>query len=33
MATIDGATAQSLAVDARVRYVHRDEFGYHFALA
>ncbi|HLG68861.1 MAG TPA: OB-fold domain-containing protein [Chloroflexota bacterium] len=32
MAIVDGGTAENLAVDAQVRYTHRDEYGYHFAL-
>ena len=33
MALIDGAAAENLSIDARVHYTHRDDHGYHFALA
>jgi len=33
LALVDGGTSDSLAVEARVRYTHRDEYGYHFELA
>lgn len=32
MAMVDGGTAENLAVDAPVKYSHRDEYGYHFEL-
>ncbi len=33
MAIVDGGTADNLAVDARVKYSHSDDYGYHFVLA
>ena len=33
MALVDGGTAENMAVDGRVRYTHRDEYGYHFESA
>jgi len=32
MGIVEDGTATNLAVDARVRYSHRDEHGYHFKL-
>ncbi|MBV9120335.1 MAG: OB-fold domain-containing protein [Chloroflexi bacterium] len=32
MGLVDGAPAGNLAIEANVRYSHRDEFGYHFQL-
>lgn len=33
LALVDGAAADSLAIDAEVRFSRRDAFGYHFELA
>lgn len=33
MAIVDQAGADTLAVDGRVQYSHRDDHGYHFTLA
>ena len=32
MALVDGGSAENLSVDAKVRFSHRDEYGYHFLL-
>jgi uncharacterized OB-fold protein len=33
MAIVDRGTTENLSVDGRVRFTHRDEYGYHFELA
>ncbi len=32
LALVDGGDAENLTVDARVQYISKDEYGYHFAL-